>query len=267
MARMTSGTNDATARAARAAQRAGALKSHLRVEVDRAGSVPLTIAAPAADDPPRGGVVVVQDARGVTPYLVSVCDRLADAGWLAVAPHLYHRHGFDEVDPAGGWPGAVPAMGTLTGPGLDADVDAALDHLTAAGFPAQQRAIIGFCMGGTVALHTATRRPLAAAVSFYGGGVSTPYWPGVPPLVEVAPGLLGPWLGLYGEQDELITTDEIAALRAAAARAGQRTELVSYPGAGHAFHSDDREAVYRPVAAADAWSRALAFLDEHARPR
>ncbi|CAJ61519.1 MULTISPECIES: dienelactone hydrolase family protein [Frankia] len=261
---MTTGTNDATSSQS---HRNGTLKSHLRAEVTRRDSVPLTIVAPAADDPPRGGVVVVQDARGITPYLVSVCDRLAGAGWLTVAPHLYHRDGFDEVDPAGGWPGAVPAMETLTGTGIDADVDAALTHLADSGFDAGQSAIVGFCMGGTVALHTATRHPLAAAVSFYGGGVSTPYWPGVPPLVEAAPALRVPWLGLYGEQDALISADEIAALRAAAARSGAPTELVSYPDAGHAFHSDDREAVYRPVAAADAWSRALAFLDEHVRPR
>lgn len=264
MSRMTSGVNDA---AARAASRAGALKSHLRTEVDRAGTVPLTIVAPAADDPPRGGVIVIQDARGITPYLVSVCDRLADAGWLAIAPHLYHRRGFDEVDPADGWREAIPAMGTLTGPDIDTDVDAALAYLDTAGLPTAQRAIIGFCMGGTVALHTATRFPLPAAVSFYGGGVSTSPWSGVPPLVEAAPRLRGAWLGLYGEEDDLISREEIAALRAAAGRSGQQTELISYPNAGHAFHSDDREAIYRPVVAADAWSRALAFLDEHARPR
>ncbi|CAO5248504.1 carboxymethylenebutenolidase [Frankia sp. AgKG'84/4] len=264
MSVMTSGVNDATARAAR---RTGALKSHLRVEVDRQGSVPLTIVAPAADDPPRGGVVVVQDARGITPYLVSVCDRLADSGWLAVAPHLYHRGGIDEVDPAESWQAAIPTMGTLTGPEIDTDIDASIRHLAAAGFPAQQQAIIGFCMGGTVALHTATRHPLAGAISFYGGGVSTSAWPGVAPLVEAAPYLRGPWLGLYGEQDALITNDEIAALRVAAARSGRPTDLISYPDAGHAFHSDDRDAVYRPVAAADAWSRAVRFLDENVRPR
>ena len=226
---MTSRTNDAITRAA---SRAGALKSHLRAKVDRQGEVPLTVVAPAADDPPRGGVVVVQDARGITPYLVSVCDRLADAGWLAVAPHLYHRLGLDEVDPADGWPQAVPTMNRLTGAELDVDVDAALAHLDVAGFDPSQQAIIGFCMGGTVALHTATRHPLPAAVSFYGGGVSTPYWPGVPALVEAAPALRGPWLGLYGEQDELITTEEIAALRAAAGRSGQPVELVKLPAGG-----------------------------------
>jgi carboxymethylenebutenolidase len=226
------------------------------------GGVPVTVLAPAADQPPRGGVVVIQDARGITPYLVSVCDRLAGAGWLIVAPHLYHRAGIAEVDPAGSWADAVPRMGTLTGAGIVTDVDASLDHLAGAGIAPERTAVLGFCMGGTVALFTGTRRRLAAAVSFYGGGVSRPYWDGVPPLVELAPRLRTPWLGLYGEDDDLISRAEIGALRAAAAQADVPTELVSYPGAGHAFHSDDRAAVYRPAAARDAWSRALAFLDQ-----
>jgi carboxymethylenebutenolidase len=228
------------------------------------GGVPVTVVAPATEDSPRGGVVVIQDARGITPYLVSVCDRLAGAGWLAVAPHLYHRAGIAEVDPAGSWAEAPARMGTLTGAGIAADVDASLDHLAGAGVGPERTAVLGFCMGGTVALFTGTRRPLAAAVSFYGGGVSRPYWDGVPPLVELAPRLRTPWLGLYGEEDALITGAEIEALRAAAARADVPTELVSYPGAGHAFHSDDRAALHRPTPARNAWNRTLTFLNDHA---
>ncbi|OHV50362.1 dienelactone hydrolase family protein [Pseudofrankia sp. BMG5.36] len=226
------------------------------------GGAPLTVRAPAGA--PRGGVVVVHDARGITPYLRSVCERLAAAGWLAAAPHLYHRQGIAQTPAAGGWPTAATDMLAFTGAEIAADVDAALAYLGTAGVGEESRAIIGFCMGGTVALATATRAPLAAAVSFYGGAVSAPYWDGIAPLVELAPALRGPWLGLYGEEDALITLAEINALREAAAKAPVPTELVSYPGAGHAFHSDDRASVHRPEAAADAWSRALAFLDEHA---
>ncbi|MBL7502547.1 dienelactone hydrolase family protein [Frankia sp. CNm7] len=233
------------------------------VDLAAPDGTPLTVCAPGGGRAPRGGVVVVHDARGITPYLRSVCARLAEAGWLAAAPHLYHRQGITETPAAGGWPSAAQDMLVFTGAGLAADVDAALGHLAAAGAGDDRRAIVGFCMGGTVALATATRRPLAAAISFYGGAVTTPYWDGVPPLAELAPSLKGPWLGLYGEEDPLISLDEIKALRAAAARAAVPTELVSYPGAGHAFHSDDRAAVYRPDAAADAWARALAFLDSH----
>ncbi|EFC85258.1 dienelactone hydrolase family protein [Frankia sp. EUN1f] len=239
---------------------------HLRTEVAARDRTPATVTAPAADDPPRGGIVVIQDARGITPYLLSVCDELADAGYLAIAPHLYHRDGIAEVDPTDGWAGAIPQMGTLTGDGIHADVDDCLAHLSDAGLDPSQTAVIGFCMGGTVALATASRRPLAAAVSFYGGSVSASAWPGVPPLLDIAPALMGPWLGLYGEEDALIPLADINELRVAAARSGQPTELVSYPGAGHAFHSHDRPAVHRPEAAADAWRRTVKFLEQRVRP-
>lgn len=253
------------------------------VDVTAADGTPLTVCAPAASpdsSPPpggaapaaglaeaggrRGGVIVVQDARGITPYLRSVCERLAAAGWLAVAPHLYHRQGFAETAREGGWASAAGDMLAFTGIEINADVDSARGYLATSGVELANTAILGFCMGGTVALATATRAPLAAAVSFYGGAVSTPYWTGIEPLVELAPDLRGPWLGLYGEQDALITPAEISALRAAAAKAASPTELISYPDAGHAFHSDDRPAIYRPEAAADAWTRALAFLDRYA---
>lgn len=233
-------------------------------EVAAPDGTPLTVCAPADRAAARGGVVVIHDARGTTPYLRSVCARLAAAGWLAAAPHLYHRQGFAESEPAGGWPNAGTDMLTLRGPEISADVDAALAWVASEGVGQRSRAIIGFCMGGTVALHAATRAPLAAAVSFYGGAVSSPYWEGIPPLLDIAPSLRSPWLGLYGEEDPLITMAEITALRAAAARAAVPTELVTYQGAGHAFHSDDRAAMFRPAAAADAWERALAFLDRHA---
>lgn len=220
--------------------------------------MPATEASPVGA--PTGGVIVIQDARGITPYLRSVLARLADAGWLAVTPHLYHRDGIAEVDPAEGWAAALDQMPRLSGEGISDDVDAALAYLGAQGLVPARTAILGFCMGGTVALFTATRHVLGAAVSFYGGGVSSSAWDAVPPLLDLAPTLTTPWLGLYGEQDQLISVDEIKALRAATATAPVPTELVSYPGAGHAFHSDDRAAVYRPEAAADAWQRALAWL-------
>lgn len=233
------------------------------IETPGGDTVPATTAVPPADDPARGAVIVVQDARGMTPYLASVCDRLAEAGYLAVAPHLYHWDGYAEVDPAGSWAGAPEAMTTLTATGLNADVDACLLHLHDVGFGVGRVGVLGFCMGGTVALHTGTRHALGAAVSFYGGAVSVPAWDGVPPLVHSAAGLRTPWLGLYGEEDPLITMAETVELRLAAEDAQVPTALVTYPGAGHAFHSDDRPALYREAAAEDAWKRALDWLGDH----
>jgi carboxymethylenebutenolidase len=236
------------------------------IETPSGETVPATLAAPPADDPAMGAVIVVHDARGATPYLASVCDRLAEAGLFALAPHLYHWEGFSEVNPAEGWPSAAEDMTRLTVSGLNIDIDGTLLYLREAGFGVGRVAVLGFCMGGTVALHSATRHALGAAVSFYGGGVSTPYWDGVPPLIQLAPTLRTPWLGLYGEEDALISMSEISDLRAAAEGAQAPTTLVTYPGAGHAFHSDDRSNVYRRAAAEDAWKRALDWIENNLAP-
>jgi carboxymethylenebutenolidase len=76
-----------------------------------------------------------------------------------------------------------------------------------------------------------------------------------------------PLLGLYGEEDALIPLEDVEAFRRAAAASGRSVEIRTYPGAGHAFFNDRRPDAYRPAAAADAWSHAVAFLARHlARP-
>jgi carboxymethylenebutenolidase len=125
--------------------------------------------------------------------------------------------------------------------------------------------ITGFCMGGQYALMAACTVPaLRACVSWYGmlrSDARTEAKPESP--LEMAPRLVCPWLGLYGEQDALIPLDDLAALRAILERHGKTFEVVTYPGAGHAFFNDTRPDAYRPAAAADAFPRAVAFLRRH----
>jgi carboxymethylenebutenolidase len=208
--------------------------------------------------PAHGGVIVVQEAFGLTPHLEDVTRRFAAAGWHALAPALFHREGapvfaYEDLERV------RPLLGRLTAAGLGADVGAALEHLRAAGFAPTRVGVVGFCMGGAVALHAAVERPLGAAVGFYGGGVVEPRF-GLPPLVEAAPRLRTPWLGLYGDEDPGIPVEQVELLRAAAARAPVPTAVVRYPRAGHGFHCDDRPAAFDAAAAADAWTRALAWL-------
>ncbi|WP_018637692.1 dienelactone hydrolase family protein [Parafrankia elaeagni] len=231
--------------------------------------VPVTVAAPrpatstsGLGSAARGAVIVLADARGITGYVLSVCEQLRDEGWLALTPHLYHRDGTAEVPVAEG----AAKMRTLTADGIAADLDACLEHLAAAGFPPGRTAVIGFCMGGTAAFLTAARRRLGAAVSFYGGAVTEPYWSGAPPLLDVAGRLRTPWLGLYGENDTWVTLEEIGRLRAAVAGASVPTELISYPGAQHAFHTPERPSTHHPQAARDAWDRMLRWLATHVGP-
>jgi carboxymethylenebutenolidase len=201
-----------------------------------------------------GGVVVVQEAFGVTDYIEGVCQRFADAGWLAVAPHLFHRTG-DPLLEHTDFDAVRPHVSALTAEDIATDVDAALDYIDGAGFPPYAAGIVGFCMGGSVALATAARLQLGAAVTFYGGGVSTGRF-GYPPLVELAPELRSPWLGLFGDEDPSISVDDVEALGAAAAGAAVPTEVIRYPDAGHGFHRDGSDA-YHADSAADAWHRTL----------
>ncbi|EFC83938.1 Carboxymethylenebutenolidase [Parafrankia sp. EUN1f] len=235
------------------------MMSGVAVKTVRVGFVPLSVAAPAAGVTPHGGVIVVGDARGVTGYVLSVCEQLRDLGWLALAPHIYHRDGVTEVPLAEG----AARMRTLTARGLDEDIEAGLTWLAEAGIARAATAVIGFCMGGTAAFLAAARHRLAAAVSFYGGAVSEPYWADAPPLLAVAGELRTPWLGLYGENDTWVTLGEIGSLRAATRKAHVPTELVSYPGAQHAFHTPERPATHDPAAARDAWGRMLRWLHTH----
>jgi carboxymethylenebutenolidase len=223
-----------------------------------ADETPLSIHHP--EQTPLGGVVVVQEAFGVTDHIEEVCRRLADIGWLAVAPHLFHRTG-DPVLPYDDFSQVRPHMAALTGDGVLADVDAALAYIADAGFPVDTAGIVGFCMGGTVALYTAVERQIGAAVTFYGGGVASGRF-GLPSQLEVAPRLRAPWLGLYGDHDRSIPVDEVERLAAAAAEADVPTEVVRYPDAGHGFHRDGSDS-YVEAAAGDAWMRTLDWFADN----
>lgn len=222
------------------------------------GTLPVTVAAPTA--PTDTAVLVVQEAFGVTTHIADVAARFAAAGHLALAPHLFHRTGdptlaYDDLKAV--W----PHFSELSAVGIGADLDACLAHLAGLSIAADRVAVVGFCMGGTVALAEACRSRLGAAVSFYGGGVAEGRF-GYPSLIELAPGLRTPWLGLYGDRDTGIPVEQVEALRAAAATAAVATDVVRYD-ADHGFHCDDRPAVYDGEAARDAWTRTLAWLSEH----
>lgn len=221
----------------------------------QAAPVPAVAARPVEA---RGGVVVLQEAFGLTAHIRSICERLAAAGYLAVAPALFHRAGAPVIEYSR-MDLARPLMDELHAGGLEADIAASVAYLTDAGLPASQIAVLGFCMGGSVALYASTVFELGAAVTFYGGGVSAGRF-GMPPLKDLGPAIRCPWLGLFGAQDHTIPPEDIEALRTAVAKSPADTELVVYPEAGHGFNCDER-ATFVPSAAADAWQRTLAFLD------
>jgi carboxymethylenebutenolidase len=202
----------------------------------------------------RGALIVVQEAFGVNDHIVDVCHRFSAAGYRTVAPHLFHREGVnaipDDIEQA------LPHMAALTAEGIRADLAASREHLAAQGFALSTTGIVGFCMGGSIALIAASEEAYGAAVTFYGRGIIVGRF-GLAPLAELAPALLSPWLGLYGDQDPSIPVDEVEALRVAAASASVPTTVIRYAAAGHGFHNDARRDVYNEPAAKDAWTNTL----------
>jgi len=216
------------------------------------------VAEPKGDA--KGAIVVLQEAYGVNGHIQDVCRRFSDAGYVAAAPHLFHRTGdpiidYEDMDKV------IEHVMQLTVNGLEADLEATLDHLAGTGFEGRRVAAVGFCMGGSVAFLAASYWELGAAVSFYGGGITQGRF-GMPPLLDMAPTLQTPWLGFFGDLDESIPVDGVEGLREAATRASVPTEVVRYPEATHAFHCDER-ASYHEASAKDAWQRTLQWLDQH----
>lgn len=222
---------------------------------------PMELFEVGTDGDASGAVVVIQEAFGVNDHIRDVTKRCAEAGYHAVAPSLFHRAGGGTAD-YGDFARVLPLFEGVSDDGILVDVDATIEHLHGLGFADTSIAIIGFCMGGRVTFLVSARRALGAGVGFYGGGIVSKGALAFDPLIGEAASLRTPWLGLFGDEDGGIPVEDVEALRAALVAAPVDTEVVRYPGAEHGFHCDVREA-YHPAAAADAWSRTLAWIAAH----
>jgi carboxymethylenebutenolidase len=222
------------------------------------------------DGEARGAVIVLHEAFGVNDHIIDVCQRFAAIGYRAVAPQLFHRDGvralpYDLEQ-------AQPHMAKLAADGIRSDLAAVQHHLatgptdrTGRGFPLSLTGIVGFCMGGSITCAVAAEDAYGAAVTFYGSGMHKGRF-GFRPLVELAPGLRSPWLGLYGDLDPGIPVQQVEDLRSAAATARVPSAVVRYAEAGHGFHSDARPANYHERSANDAWMRTLDWFGRYLAP-
>ena len=205
---------------------------------------------------PVPGIVLFQEAFGVNHHIRSVADRLAQAGYAVVAPELFHRTAAPglEIAYANFSTEAMPHYDAINNEDLTADLQAAHAWLTAQTLVvADKIGSIGFCLGGRVSFLANAVLPLAAAVSYYGGGTHL--------LADRAADLHAPHLFFWGGLDEHISKADITAVTDAVEAAGKPfiNTVISY--ADHGFHCDERPS-YNPEAAAEAWAMTLAFLDE-----
>jgi carboxymethylenebutenolidase len=200
--------------------------------------------------PPTGrgpGVLVLHEAFGLVDWVRGVCDRLARAGFVALAPDLYRGQSADSIE------GATRLALGLTAEGARRDLSAAVtalfsDHAV----DGARVGAVGFCMGGHLALLAAEASPrVAAAVDFYG----------LHPGLAIDPGRIrAAVLGIFAERDEYVPAESVAALKSALEAGGVRARFVVQPGVGHAFMNETRPERFDARAAAEGWDRMLAFL-------
>lgn len=194
---------------------------------------------------------MIHENKGLNDWVRSVAGRLAGAGYSSLAIDLLSGQGGTATfaDPAE----ATAALGQRTPEDMVADLKSGIAEV-ARRTPGKKVAAIGFCMGGGLVwrLLAAGSPELAAAFPFYG---PTPDNPDFAASKDVAV------LGFYGELDQRVNATEPVAA-AALQKAGLVHELVTEPGANHAFFNDTGDR-YDPAAAADAWSRTLDWLAAH----
>ena len=207
-------------------------------------------------------VLVISGFTGNSDQNKDVVRRFAQAGYYAIAPELFFREGgmqgknFQEMGQISSKVTRAQYLGDIR-----ATADLAKQQTWAR---ADRLGVTGFCGGGALTLHTAAEYPgVAAAVPWY-GHVKRTYSdaPGVDAF-SLASRITMPVLGLYGEADTGIPAEDVKRFEAELRKTNPNVEFVLYPGAPHAFFSDDRPQVYKKDAAEDAWKRCVAFFDKH----
>lgn len=215
---------------------------------------------PAAGGP-HPGLVLIPDVHGLSAHYRDVAQRFARAGFFTFAIDLYTREGqpqLADMDAVNRW------IANLSDVQVLGDLGAAIGWVGERP-DVRNVGITGFCVGGQYALMAAcTLADLGACVSWYGmlryaeTNAKKPRSP-----LDLAADLTCPYLGLFGAEDALIPSADVDELRERLTNAEKSFEIVSYPGAGHAFHNDTRAAAYRPEAARDGFGRAVDFLHRH----
>ncbi|MBK6855484.1 MAG: dienelactone hydrolase family protein [Microthrixaceae bacterium] len=195
------------------------------------------------------GILVLHSWWGLTPYFRTVCDRLADAGFVALAPDL---HGGDQTAAT---PDEAEALLAATDPNQTAGL--VVSSLTAlARMPATSDGpvgVLGFSMGASWALWAATRfADQVGAVSIYYGSQDIDFEP-----------MRAPVQGHFAEHDEFTSEDDVNYLEAQLRLVGRSVDFHRYAGTGHWFAEADRPPAHDPVAAELAWARTVDFFQTH----
>jgi carboxymethylenebutenolidase len=195
------------------------------------------------------GILVLHGWWGLTPFFKRVCDRLADAGFAAIAPDL---HGDGRTADT---PDEAEALLASTDPNRTADLVLST-AATLRDMPLTQDGpigVLGFSMGASWAMWIATRAPeTVAATSIFYGSQDIDF------LAATSA-----FQGHFAEHDEFVSEDQRVEMEAHLRLLEKDVDFHLYPGTGHWFFEDDREPAFDPEAAAVAWDRTIRFFRDH----
>ena len=207
-------------------------------------------------------VIVISEIYGVHAHIADICRRWAKLGYLAVAPDFFGRQGepmaFTDAEKL-----KHELIAAVPDDQVIADLHGALAWAGANNGNVAKAAVTGFCWGGRfVWLYCAHNPKIKAGVAWYGRvafekDVKRPYHP-----VDIAEGLRVPVLGLYGSEDPAIPLETIELMQDKLADGRSHSEIIIYPGTGHAFNADYRPN-YKEADAKDAWKRAVEWLGKN----
>src|SRR5271155_1397182 len=196
------------------------------------------------------GVIVIQEWWGLVDHIEDVCDRFAAAGFVALAPDLYHGQTVRPGEPDEAGKTMMAMQMDQAARDMSGAVDEVLRRSTG-----DKVGVIGFCMGGGLALVLSTQRPdaVAAVVACYG----VIPWPDAQPDYSK---LSAAMLGHYASEDDFFTPAAAEALGEQLRQLGKQAEIIVYPGTDHAFFNDTRPEVFDAGAARALWSSTLEFF-------
>jgi len=194
-------------------------------------------------------VLVIQEWWGLVPHIRSVVERLADAGFVAMAVDHYRGVETTEPDEAQKLMMGMKIAAVADDIAAGAEYLLSRDDVTSASVGS-----VGFCMGGGLSLLAPTVSAVASAVAFY---PAMP-WPDYQPEWASYAGKAA--LIHKAEADEAHAGPRIAEYAEAIRAAGGDVSIFDYPGSDHAFFNDDRPEVYNAEHAAAAWQRSIEFL-------
>jgi len=213
---------------------------------------------------PFPSVLVIHHAPGWDTATKEIARRFAYERYVAICPNLYHRFGPDlSPDDAAA---AARAGGWVTTEQFLADAAGALRYVRGLPVSNGKVGVIGYCSGGRQSFLAACELPVDAAVDCYGAFVVNGSPPDMPlrmePVIDRAPKISRPILGLFGVEDTRPSPEEVAQIDTELTRLAKEHEFHSFENAGHGFFAVDRT-MYRVEAAVEGWRLILDFYGRH----